>query len=132
MIYQITNKSSETEEISPNDKVNVDYKMEVYSRKKDGTEELKEVDKGEKVDFSVSNLISGLVEGLTYLHKGDSAIFYIKPELGYGSFPQSPNIPVDATLVFTVSINDLKKAEVPSTPEVEKEVTSQPETETSK
>ncbi len=59
-----------------------------------------------------SRVIKGWEEGLKYLHQGDSALFIIPPELGYGARNMG-NIPANSTLYFTVKMEQIKKAQKP-------------------
>ncbi len=56
-------------------------------------------------------VIKGWDEGIALLNEGDSAIFIIPPQLGYGNRSTGP-IPANSTLKFTVSLVKVEKAPV--------------------
>ncbi len=66
------------------------------------------------VEVGAGRVIKGWDEGLTYLHKGDSALFVIPANIAYGDRKMG-SIPANSTLNFIVKIVDIKKAIKPWT-----------------
>ena len=66
------------------------------------------------VEVGAGRVIKGWDEGLTYLHKGDSALLVIPANIAYGDRKMG-KIPVNSTLNFIVKIVDIKKAIKPWT-----------------
>ncbi len=61
-----------------------------------------------KFQVGVGKVIKGWDEGLTYLHKGDSALFVIPANIAYGERAVG-KIPANSTLRFVVKVVDIKK-----------------------
>lgn len=66
------------------------------------------------VEVGAGKVIKGWDEGLTYLHKGDSALLVIPADIAYGDRKMG-SIPANSTLNFIVKIVDIKKAIKPWT-----------------
>ncbi len=66
------------------------------------------------VEVGAGRVIKGWDEGLTYLHKGDSALLVIPANIAYGERKMG-SIPANSTLNFIVKIIDIKKAIKPWT-----------------
>jgi hypothetical protein len=59
--------------------------------------------RGQKADFSLTNLIRGWQIGLTSVKSGSKLILIIPPELAYGPSAR-PNIPANSTLIFDIEL----------------------------
>lgn len=59
--------------------------------------------------LAAGQVIKGWDEGVALLQVGDSAVFTIPPDLGYGANGYPPVIPQNATLIFTVKLMDVKE-----------------------
>ncbi len=53
-------------------------------------------------------VVSGLEEGIKYLHWGDSAIFILPPHLAYGNFGENGKIPPGAILIYELKLHAVK------------------------
>lgn len=74
-----------------------------------GTEFRSTKGESEAVFLQTGNKIPGLLEGLGYLHVGDSAILVLPPALGYGATGgQKPPIPPNSALTYFVDVLDVK------------------------
>ncbi len=67
------------------------------------------VDRGEPVDFAVSQVVPGFGEGLQLMNKGAKYTFYIPASLAYGN-NEVGSIPAGSTLVFDVEVLDITPA----------------------
>jgi FKBP-type peptidyl-prolyl cis-trans isomerase FklB len=96
------------EGLSPqfSDRVRVNYTV----RLKDETVVDDTRAKGKPSVFTVSKLVRGLTEGLTFLKPGGRAEFYIPPSLGYGNM-QAGNVPPLSGLIFDVDLLEVLPAE---------------------
>jgi peptidylprolyl isomerase len=67
--------------------------------------------RGQAFSFTLGEgrVIKGWDEGLTLLQEGDSAVFVIPPQLGYGGKAVGP-IPANSTLKFDVTLEKVEKA----------------------
>lgn len=65
-------------------------------------------DSGNKVNFSLENLISGFRYGLNLIGEGGKATFYFPPSLGYGN-DDYQGIPGGSILVFSTELNSITK-----------------------
>jgi peptidylprolyl isomerase len=91
---------------APGDTVLVHYTgMLTNSKKFDSS-----YDRGEPIAFTlgVGQVIKGWDEGIALLGVGDEAVLVIPPALGYGAKGAGGVIPPDATLVFMVSLVDIR------------------------
>lgn len=65
-------------------------------------------DSGNKVNFSLENLISGFRYGLNLIGEGGKATFYFPPSLGYGN-DDYQGIPGGSILIFTTELVSITK-----------------------
>jgi len=63
-------------------------------------------DRGEPLEFSLTNVIKGWTEGLQLMPVGSIYELYIPSELGYGD-RSLPNIPAGSVLIFKVELLDI-------------------------
>ena len=70
---------------------------------KDGTV----FDPGGPVSLPLGQLIFGFQEGVQGMQVGGERILVIPSALGYGSTPPNTNIPVNATLIFDVTLTQI-------------------------
>lgn len=73
----------------------------------DGTVFDSSVQRGEPVEFQVSQLIAGWVEALQLMKVGDKLEITVPFDLGYGPAGAPPNIPPFATLVFEMELLEI-------------------------
>lgn len=73
------------------------------------------VERGEPVEFALTEVIPGWTEGIQKINKGGKIKLYIPPQLGYGD-EAKPGIPPSSTLIFDVEVLDIKSAAAPETP----------------
>ncbi len=92
------------------DKVSVHYAGKLT----DGTEFDNSYKRGQPFSFKLGQgqVIKGWDEGIGYLHVGDSALFTIPADLGYGG-QQAGSIPPNSTLIFTVKLMDVSEGPKP-------------------
>lgn len=64
--------------------------------------------------IGVGQVIAGWDEGVCMMNKGSEATFTIPSEKGYGSQGAPPDIPPNATLIFTVQLLDFQAKQKPS------------------
>jgi FKBP-type peptidyl-prolyl cis-trans isomerase len=83
----------------------------------DGTKFDSSHDRNEPIAFPIgqAKVIKGWDEGIARLGIGDRAILVIPPKLGYGAEGAGGVIPPDATLVFVVTLVDIKAEPVSQT-----------------
>ena len=76
----------------------------------DGTKFDSSQDRKEPIAFPLGRgaVIKGWDEGIAQLGVGDSAVLIVPPQLGYGAKGAGGVIPPDATLVFVVTLVDIK------------------------
>ena len=76
----------------------------------DGTKFDSSQDRKEPIAFPLGRgaVIKGWDEGIAQMGMGDSAVLIIPPQLGYGAKGAGGVIPPDATLVFVVTLVDVK------------------------
>jgi peptidylprolyl isomerase len=76
----------------------------------DGTKFDSSQDRKEPIAFPLGRgaVIKGWDEGIAHLGVGDRAVLVIPPQLGYGASGAGGVIPPDATLVFVVTLVDIK------------------------
>lgn len=65
-------------------------------------------DRGEPIEFPLTNVIRGWQIALPLLGKGGKAIFIIPSGLAYGPQSPSPDIPAHSPLVFEIELIDIK------------------------
>ena len=70
----------------------------------DGTSFDSSYERGQTIDFGVTQVIAGWTEGLQLMKVGGKAILVIPSNLGYGDRGSPPTIPGGATLVFVVEL----------------------------
>jgi FKBP-type peptidyl-prolyl cis-trans isomerase len=92
----------------PTDMVKVHYTGALVN----GTKFDSSVDRGEPVEFALSEVIPGWTEGIQKINKGGKIKLYIPPQLGYGD-EAKPGIPPSSTLIFDVEVIDIKPAATP-------------------
>lgn len=102
LLYQIE-KAGEGDVVKPEDTVVVHYKGTLI----DGQVFDSSYERGEPIEFPLSNLISGWVEGIQLIKKGGKIKLVVPPELGYGN-RSTGNIPANSTLVFEIELLDVK------------------------
>lgn len=90
---------------SDNDQIKVHYTGKLI----DGTVFDSSVDRGEPVDFAVSQVVPGFGEGLKLMNKGAKYTLYIPASLAYGNNSVG-SIPPGSTLVFDVEVLDITPA----------------------
>ena len=127
LMYEIVSEGTGNGGITESSKVNVDYVMSVY--KKGEPNDMVQADKNEGIEFRVSNLIPGAIEGIKLMKEGAEYIFYINPELGYGPVAVSPVIGPNSYLIFKVKVNKIvveEKAVAPAAQEPVQEPAQEP------
>lgn len=75
----------------------------------DGTEFDASYNRGQPLEYGVSQVIKGWTEGLQLMPIGSKYKFYIPYNLGYGLNGAPPAIPGGAALIFEVELLDVKK-----------------------
>lgn len=76
----------------------------------DGTEFDSSYARDESISFELDRVIAGWTEGVQLMPVGSKYMFYIKPELAYGTGGGGP-IPPNSTLVFEVELLDIEDEE---------------------
>jgi FKBP-type peptidyl-prolyl cis-trans isomerase len=76
----------------------------------DGTEFDSSYARNESISFELDRVIAGWTEGLQLMPVGSKYMFYIKPELAYGTGGGGP-IPPNSTLIFEVELLDIEDEE---------------------
>lgn len=61
-------------------------------------------DRGAPIQFPLSGVIQGWVEGIPGMRVGGRRLLVIPPELGYGAQSPTPDIATDDTLVFVIDM----------------------------
>jgi FKBP-type peptidyl-prolyl cis-trans isomerase len=84
----------------PNDRVTVHYTGKLT----DGTVFDSSVERGEPIQFGVSEVIPGWTEAMQLMKEGDKWMLYIPYNLGYGERGAGPQIPPYSTLIFEVEL----------------------------
>lgn len=88
-----------------NDNIKVHYTGKLI----DGTVFDSSVDRGEPIDFAVSQVVPGFGEGLKLMNKGAKYTLYIPASLAYGNNAVG-SIPPGSTLIFDVEVIDITPA----------------------
>lgn len=89
---------AETGTVQPTSTVRFDYAGTLA----DGTE----FDSGSNVTFQLTDMIPGFRNGMTGMAPGETKIFDVQPEDGYGDNPP-PGIPVGAVMTFEVTVHEI-------------------------
>ncbi len=89
-----------------NDKVKVHYTGTLI----DGTKFDSSLDRGEPVEFGVTQVIKGWTEALQLMKKGAKWQLFIPPALGYGARDQQ-KIPANSVLIFDVELIDISQGD---------------------
>lgn len=61
-------------------------------------------DRGAPIQFPLSGVIQGWVEGIPGMRVGGRRLLVVPPELGYGGQSPTPAIATDDTLVFVIDV----------------------------
>ena len=88
----------------PENIVNVDYVGTLI----DGTEFDSSIKRGEPAEFPLNGVIKGWTEILQLMTKGDKWKVYIPSDLAYGDRGAGQSIPGGATLIFEITLHDIK------------------------
>lgn len=91
---------------SADDVVEVHYRGTLL----DGTEFDSSYSRNESISFELSRVIAGWTEGVQLMPVGSKFMFYIKPELAYGTGGGGP-IPPNSTLIFEVELLGIEDTE---------------------
>jgi len=91
----------------PTDRVKVNYTGTLVDGKE--FDSSGKMNKGQPVEFALSNVVKGWAEGLQLIKKGGKVKLFVPPELGYGPTTR-PNIPSNSVLVFDVELVDVMDA----------------------
>jgi len=91
---------------TPIDTVVVDYVGTLV----DGTEFDNSIKRGQPAEFPVGGVIKGWTEILQLMTKGAHWKVYIPSELGYGERGAGASIPPGSTLIFEITLKDIKPA----------------------
>jgi FKBP-type peptidyl-prolyl cis-trans isomerase FklB len=75
----------------------------------DGTVFDSTIRRGETASFRVAGVVPGFAEGLMHMRMGGKARVYIPGHLGYGKKGSGDIIPPDATLIFEITIHEVKE-----------------------
>ncbi|MCB1120534.1 MAG: FKBP-type peptidyl-prolyl cis-trans isomerase [Verrucomicrobiae bacterium] len=86
------------------DEVEIDY----VGWLPDGTVFDSSIRRGQHATFPMSGVVPGFAEGLSHVRMGGKARIWIPSHLGYGKKGSGDVIPPDTTLVFEVTIYEIK------------------------
>lgn len=100
LLYQVMEDGGDGPTPDPWDTVKVHY----LGTLPDGTKFDSSYDRGEPIDFGLSQVISGWTEGVALMNVGDKYKFFIPPELGYGERGAGGTIGPNNALVFEVEL----------------------------
>lgn len=103
-IHYIISKKGNGEKPSASSKVKAHYKGTLL----DGTKFDSSYDRGEPLDFRLSQVIKGWQEAILLLDKGGKGTFLIPSDLAYGTRGAGGLIPANATLVFDIELVDFQ------------------------
>ena len=83
---------------------------------KDGTPFDSSVERGQPFTIKIGSgqLIKVLEEGISLMHKGEKAKFYIPSNLAYGEIGHPPTIPPNADLIFDIEVIDIQQVLAPA------------------
>jgi FKBP-type peptidyl-prolyl cis-trans isomerase len=98
--YEVLNRGTGTNSPKPTDNVRVHYHGTLLNGKVFDSS----VQRREPISFPLNRVIPGWTEGLQLMKVGDKFKFEIPPDLAYGDFSPSPDIPPRSTLVFEVEL----------------------------
>lgn len=104
LLYKVE-KAGEGNSPKLEDSVKVHYKGTLT----DGTTFDSSYDRGQPVEFQLSQLIPAWQEAIPMLKKGGKMQIVVPPELGYGDRPAG-KIPANSTLVFDIELIDFTPA----------------------
>jgi FKBP-type peptidyl-prolyl cis-trans isomerase len=82
------------------DRVRVHYE----GRLVDGTVFDSSYERGQPIDFGVTEVIAGWTEGLQLMRPGEEFMLYVPAEIGYGAQGGGEDIPPNAALIFKVEL----------------------------
>lgn len=99
MLYQVLREGTGTEHPTPSNKVSVHYHGTLI----DGTVFDSSVDRGQTIDFFLSQVIPGWTEGLQQMVVGEKARLSIPSHLAYGNRSVG-TIPGGSLLIFDVEL----------------------------
>ena len=77
------------------------------------------VQRGQPIDFKLSEVIPGWTEGLQKISKGGKIKLYVPPQLAYGDDGR-PGIPPSSTLIFDVDLLDINPGAAATPPPAKK------------
>lgn len=103
--------------IAPEAKDTVEVNYE--GRLLDGTVFDSSYERGETAKFPLTSVIKGWTEGLQYIKEGGKIELYIPSNLAYGEHGAG-TIPANSTLIFTVEMIKVMKAEQPQDENIKK------------
>lgn len=106
-LQYIVLKEGSGEKPTPTSIVKVNY----HGTLVDGTVFDSSVDRGEPIEFGVSNVIKGWTEGLQLMSPGAKYKFFIPQDLAYGQGQRGEFIKPFSVLVFEVDLLEVKAAE---------------------
>ena len=89
----------------PTDKVKVHYHGTLLN----GVVFDSSVDRGEPIEFPLTNVIQGWVEALQLMPVGSKWRLFLPSNLAYGDNAAGPKIPAGSTLIFEVELLDIVK-----------------------
>ena len=106
--YQVLKKGTGTTKPTKGQTVQVNY---TGTLKKTGEKFDSSYDRGQTFDFKLGQgaVIKGWDEALADMTVGERRLLTIPPKLAYGANGQPPKIPPNATLVFDVTLENIKQ-----------------------
>ena len=102
----VKNGDANSQSPKPVDTVVVNYKVSLL----DGKPIENSFESGQPAVFPLGGVIKGWVEVLQLMHKGDYWKVYVPAELAYGLAGNGPGIPPNSTLMFDLSLEDIRPA----------------------
>ena len=102
--YKVVKQGSGEKAVSASDKVELDYELKLM----DGTVVDSSYMKGAHSTFALNRVIEGFREGVMIMPMGSHYIFYIHPDLGYGTNAPA-KIGPEALLIFEVETYSIVK-----------------------